>query len=94
VLKKKKTSSSPKSSHGPQNFYHSFPSIDTTKGMKVPSSTNNTPSVASSPPTSIQIDYSSKHDPKKPKPTKENIPNGSSNLTMKQKMVHGALEEY
>jgi len=40
------------------------------------------------PPSSIQIDYSSRHYPRQLKSTEENIPNGTSNLTMKQKMVH------
>jgi len=32
-------------------------------------------SVASSPPTSIQINYSSRHNPRQPKSHEENIPN-------------------
>jgi hypothetical protein len=50
---------------------------------------NNTPKVASNPPTSIQIDYSSGHNPKQPKSTKKYIPNGIGNLTMENKIVHG-----
>jgi hypothetical protein len=34
------------------------------------------------------IDYSSRHDPRQPKSTEENIPNSTSNFTMKQKMVY------
>jgi len=49
---------------------------------------NSTPSIVGNPPTSIQINYSSRHNPRQPKSTKENTANGISNLTMK-KMVHG-----
>jgi hypothetical protein len=45
-------------------------------------------SVANSPLTSIQVDYSSKHIPRQPKPTKENIPQRTSNLRIKKKMIH------
>jgi hypothetical protein len=49
---------------------------------------NNTLSVACSPPTSKQIDYPSRHNPRQPESIEENIPYGTSNLTMKEKMVH------
>jgi hypothetical protein len=52
---------------------------------------NSTPSVANNPPISIQIDYSSRHNPRQPKSTKKNISNDTSNFTMKQKMIHEFL---
>ena len=52
---------SSKASRGLQNFYHYFPSKETTKGMKHHLSHNSTSSATSNPPTSIQINYSSRH---------------------------------
>jgi len=43
---------------------------------------NSTLSVASNLPKSIQIDYSSRHDPRQPKSTEVDILNGTSNLTI------------
>ena len=54
---------------------------------------HNTLSVASNPP-SIQINYSSRRDSRQPKSTKENILDGTSDLTMKQKMVHKLLHSF
>jgi hypothetical protein len=39
-------------------------------------------------PTRKQINYSSRHNPRQPKSIEEGIPNGTSNLTMKKKIVH------
>jgi hypothetical protein len=58
---------------------------------------SSTLSAATSPPTSIQINCSFRHNPRQPKSTegknnnnknKNKNPNGPSNLTMKQKMDH------
>jgi hypothetical protein len=77
-----------KSSHGPQNFYNSFSSENTTKSTKASFSTHHRSECWGGPLTSIQINYSSsRYDPRQPKSTEENILNGTSNLTMKQKMV-------
>jgi hypothetical protein len=38
---------------------------------------------------SIQVNYSSKHNPRQLKLIDQNIPNGTSYLTMKKNMVHG-----
>ena len=79
-----------KSSHGPQNFYNSFSSKDTTKSTKAPFSTHHRFECWGGPLTGIQINYSSsRYDSRQPKSTEENIIKGTSNLTMKQKMVRG-----
>jgi hypothetical protein len=44
--------------------------------------------VAGGPPTSKQIDYSSRHNPRQPKLFEENVPNGTLILKIKKKMVH------
>jgi hypothetical protein len=76
-----------KSSHSPQNFYNSFSSKDTTN-TKAPFSTRHRSECWGGPLTSIQINYS-RYDSRQPKSTEENIINGTSNLTIKQKMVRG-----
>jgi hypothetical protein len=38
-----------------------------------------------------QDDYSFRHNSRQPKSTEENIPNGTSNLTIKKKIVHKLL---
>jgi hypothetical protein len=49
---------------------------------------SNTSSAANSPLISIQVDYSSRHNPRQPKLTDENTPHSTSNHTMKKKAVH------
>jgi hypothetical protein len=49
---------------------------------------NSTSSTAGIPPTSKQIDYSCRHNPKQHETFEKDILNGTSNLTMKKKMVH------
>jgi hypothetical protein len=48
---------------------------------------NGTPSAAGNPPTSKQINYSSRHNPRQPETFEEDIPISTSNLTMKKKVI-------
>jgi hypothetical protein len=43
------------------------------------------------PPTSIQIDYTSMHNPRQSKTTEKGNPNSIIHVPMKKKMVHGFL---
>jgi hypothetical protein len=51
-----------------------------------------TSSIADNPPTSIQVNYLSRHNPRQLKLTKENVPHNINNVTMKKKkkkkMIH------
>jgi hypothetical protein len=44
--------------------------------------------MSDTPPTSTQVDYSSRKNPRKTKLTEENISNNTSNFTMKKNMVN------
>ena len=45
---------------------------------------SSTPSASGSPPTSIQVDHLSRHNTRQSKMNEENIPNDTSNFTMKK----------
>jgi hypothetical protein len=52
---------------------------------------NSTLRIARGPPTSIQIDYTSRHNPRQIKTAEKGNPNGINHATMKKKMVHELL---
>jgi hypothetical protein len=65
-----------------------FPQHTPQKAQRHHFTNNGNPIVVGSPPTSQPINYSSRHNSRQPESFEEDIPNGTSNLTIKKKMVH------